>query len=125
MNLPVQRASVLPEAPVAPLERRSGTLWVTVGSVLGEPWWYPPRTAMFEMVEPNMVANDAEVNFGVSPWDHTVDLWCLATGPAPDDMRIMCRLDNGPLTLPPGGIVVFARHAMTIGFEPPFPMPTP
>jgi hypothetical protein len=72
-----------------------------------------------------MVANDTEVNFGVSPWDHTVDLWCLAAGSEAHDMRIMCLLDNRPLTLPPGGVIVFARHAMSISFEPPFSVPVP
>jgi hypothetical protein len=123
--LPLPRSNDLPEAVVAPLEGRKGTLWVTVGSALGQPWWYPPRSATFELVDQNMVANDAEVNFGVSPWDHTVDLWYLAAGPEADEMRIMCRMDNAPLVLPPGGMIVFVRHAMTISFGPPFPMPTP
>lgn len=126
MNLlPVPRASVLPQAPVAPLERRNGTLWVTVGSRLGETTWYPPRPATFEQVEPNMVANDEEINFWASPWDHTVVLNCAAAGPAPDDMRVICLLDNRPLTLPPRGIMVFARHGLSISFEPPFSVPVP
>lgn len=125
MNLlPVPRANVAPEAPVAPVERRSGVLWVTVGSLLGETTWYPPQAATFELVDQELVANAAEVNFGVSPWSRTtVHLRYAAVGPGPDDFRIMCLLDNGPLALPPGGIMVFARHALTINFEPPFSMP--
>jgi hypothetical protein len=125
MNLPVRRASVLPEAPVAPLERRSGVLWVTVGSALGEVWWYPPKAATFERVGTNMVANDADINFGLSPWDRTVELRCAAAGPEPDDMRIICLLDNRPLVLPPRAIMVFARHGLTVSFEPPFTVPVP
>jgi hypothetical protein len=121
--LPVRHASVLPEAPVASLERRNVLLWVRVGSALAEPWWYLAKAATFELVEKDMVANDTEVNFGPSPWGQDVVLRHVATGPAPDDMRIMCLLDNGPLVLPPGGIMVFARHALTISFAPPFPMP--
>lgn len=126
MNLlPVPRANVLPEAPVPALERRNGVLWVTVGSILGDTAWYPPRPAIFEQVEPNMVANDAEINFGLSPWPYTVNLNCAAVGPASDDMRVICLLDNRPLVLPPGGVMVFARHSLSISFEPPFSVPVP
>lgn len=121
--LPVRRAHVLPEAPVVPLERRSGVLWVTVGSRLGDTAWYPPQPAQFELVEANMAANAAPVNFGPSLWDHDVALRFVAVGPAADDFRIMCRLDNRTLVLPPEAFMLFAPHALTISFEPPFSIP--
>ena len=124
MNLlPVPRANVAPEAPQPSLERRNALLWVTVGSRLGETTWYPPVAATFEMIYPNTAANTDEVNFGLSPWSWPVTLRYVAVGPEPDDFRVMCLLDNRDLLLPPGGIMLFSRHALSIGFEPPFTVP--
>lgn len=102
------------------LVSRRRTVWVRAGSALGEAWWYPPTPAPFELVARWSMANATEVRYPPSPWDCTVPVHLVAAGPEPDDMRVLTVLDNGPLLVPPGGVLLFARHALTLNLDAPW-----
>jgi hypothetical protein len=91
-------------------------LWVRVGTQIGEAWWYPPRAVTFERLNEYTIGNDAIVAFPASPWNQAVTLRYIAAGPEPDYMCILGTLGNR-MAVPPGGIVHFARHAMTVAFR--------